>query len=50
MGFQIGNTKEDGSNTVRNDLSGWAFIQTDAPLLTTMIWLHASMPRIFRGR
>src|SRR5690242_12203634 len=50
MGFQFGFTKEDGSKTIRNDLSGWAYIQTDSPLLMTMIWLHAVMPRVFRGR
>jgi hypothetical protein len=50
MGFQIGYTKEDGSKTIRNDLSGWAYIETKAPLVMTMIWLHAAMPRVFRGK
>ncbi|OBH10676.1 DUF6602 domain-containing protein [Mycobacterium sp. E1747] len=50
MGFQIGITKQDGSKTVRNDYSGWTYLETDAPLVITMIWLHAAMPRIFRGK
>ncbi|MDW5614229.1 MULTISPECIES: DUF6602 domain-containing protein [Mycolicibacterium] len=50
MGFQVGFDKADGSKTIRNDLSGWGFVETDAPLVITMIWLHAAMPRIFRGR
>ncbi|EFG74078.1 hypothetical protein HMPREF0591_5963 [Mycobacterium parascrofulaceum ATCC BAA-614] len=50
MGFRIGITKEDGSKTVRNDYSGWTYLETDAPLVITMIWLHAAMPRVFRGR
>lgn len=50
MGFQIGINKEDGSKTVKNDYSGWAYLETDAPLVITMIWLHAAMPRVFRGR
>ncbi|MGE2713490.1 DUF6602 domain-containing protein [Mycolicibacterium litorale] len=50
MGFQIGITKQDGSKTIRNDYSGWTYLETDAPLVITMIWLHAAMPRIFRGK
>lgn len=50
MGFQIGINKEGGSKTVRHDYSGWAYLETDAPLVITMIWLHAAMPRLFRGR
>lgn len=50
MGFQIGLQKEDGSKTVKNDYAGWAYLETDAPLVITMIWLHAAMPRIFRGK
>lgn len=50
MGFQIGLQKEDGSKTVKNDYAGWTYLETDAPLVITMIWLHAAMPRIFRGK
>lgn len=50
MGFHIGYTKADGSKAVRNDLSGWAFVKTESPLVMTMVWLHAAMPRIFRGK
>ena len=49
MGFQIGLQKEDGSKTVKNDYAGWAYAETDAPLVLTMIWLHAAMPRVLRG-
>lgn len=50
MGFQVGLQKEGGSKTVKNDYAGWAYLETDAPLVITMIWLHAAMPRIFRGK
>ena len=50
MGFQIGLQKEDGSKNLKDDYAGWAFLETDAPLVITMIWLHAAMPRIFRGK
>ncbi|BCI82056.1 hypothetical protein MTY66_36810 [Mycolicibacterium sp. TY66] len=49
MGIHIGFEKADGSKTMRNDLSGWSYVRTDAPLVFTLAWLHASMPRIFRG-
>jgi hypothetical protein len=49
MGIQIGLHNEDGSKSVKNDYAGWAYAETDAPLVLTMIWLHAAMPRIFRG-
>ncbi|CDQ44836.1 DUF6602 domain-containing protein [Mycolicibacterium neoaurum] len=50
MGFQFGFTSEDGSKSIRNDLSGWAYVPTGSPLVLTMVWLHAAMPRVFRGR
>lgn len=50
MGFQIGITKADGSKTIKDDYAGWTYLETDAPLVITMIWLHAAMPRVFRGR
>lgn len=49
MGFQVNFKGEDGSTTTQTD-AGWAFLGTDAPLVYTMIWLHAVMPRVFRGR
>lgn len=49
MGIQIGFEKSDGSKTLRNDLSGWGYVKTDVPLIFTLAWLHAAMPRIFRG-
>ncbi|OBJ46845.1 hypothetical protein A5630_10920 [Mycolicibacterium mucogenicum] len=49
MGIQIGIMQADGSKTMRTDLSGWAYVKTDAPLVFTLAWLHAAMPHIFRG-
>ena len=31
------------------DEIGWIFMPTDAPLAWLLTWLHASMPRVFRG-
>jgi hypothetical protein len=50
MGFYVGIATKDGSQTVRNDVSGWAYLKTDTPLVLMMAWLNAAMPRIFRGQ
>ncbi|MCV7239802.1 DUF6602 domain-containing protein [Mycolicibacterium celeriflavum] len=50
LGIRVGFEKPDGSKTVREDLSGWAFVKTDAPLVLTLAWLNAAMPRVFRGQ
>jgi hypothetical protein len=50
LGIRIGFEKPDGSKTVRDDLSTWAFVGTAAPLVLTLAWLNAAMPRVFRGQ
>jgi hypothetical protein len=32
------------------NLTGWAFIPTDAPLAFTLMWLHSAMPQMIRGK
>lgn len=49
MGMAIGFEQSDGSMTMRPDLSEWVFMDTDAPLAWTLAWLHAAMPRVYRG-
>jgi hypothetical protein len=50
MGIHIGFEQPDGSKTIRDDLSGWAFVQTETPLVWTLAWLNTAMPRVFRGQ
>ncbi|SIL58387.1 Uncharacterised protein [Mycobacteroides abscessus subsp. abscessus] len=48
MGIHFGVEDVDGPKS-RDDLSGWAFLETEAPLAWTLAWLNASMPRMLRG-
>lgn len=50
MGMKVGFRQPDGSTTIEEDLSGWAFIGTESPLVLTLAWLNAVMPRVFRGK
>lgn len=50
LGMQISFEQPDGSKTVREELSGWAYVETDARLVLTMAWLDAAIPRVFRGQ
>jgi hypothetical protein len=50
MGISIGFEQQDGTKQVRDDLPGWAFVESDAPLAWTLAWLNAAMPRVLRGR
>lgn len=49
MGMRIGIEQEDGTKQLRDDVVGWAFVETDAPLAWTLAWMHAAMPRVLRG-
>lgn len=49
MGIRFGIQKNDGTKQLRDDLFGWAFVGTDAPLAWMLAWLNAAMPRIIRG-
>ncbi len=49
MGIRIGFEDQDGNKQLRDDVSGWAFVETDAPLAWTLAWMHAAMPRVLRG-
>lgn len=49
MGIRLSVEQQDGTKQVRNDLSGWAFLETDASLAWTLAWLNAAMPRVLRG-
>lgn len=50
MGIRIGIDQPDGTRQIRDDVSGWAFVETDAPLAWTLAWMNAAMPRVLRGR
>ncbi|MDI3313718.1 MAG: hypothetical protein QJR12_05375 [Mycobacterium sp.] len=50
LGIRIGFENPDGSKTVRDDVSGWTFVETHAALVLTLAWLNAAMPRVFRGQ
>ena len=50
MGIRIGIEQQDGTKQLRDDVFGWAFVETDAPLAWTLAWLNAAMPRVVRGR
>lgn len=50
MGITFGIERPDGTKEPSSDLSGWAFVETDASLAWTLAWLNASMPRVLRGR
>jgi hypothetical protein len=45
-GNPFGMTLRDGPPGL---VTGWAFMETSAPLAWTLAWLHSSMPRILRG-
>ena len=50
IGIQVGVEKPDGTKELRNDMAGWAFLETGASLAWTLAWLNAAMPRVLRGR
>ncbi|MBF9351755.1 hypothetical protein BKG80_22450 [Mycobacteroides chelonae] len=50
LGLEIAFQQTDGSRTIQKDLSTWAFIETEAPLVLTLAWLNSAMPRMLRGR
>jgi hypothetical protein len=49
MGIKIGSEQPDGTRQLHDDVSGWAFVETDAPLAWTLAWMNAAMPRVLRG-
>jgi hypothetical protein len=49
MGIKIG-VQQQGGPEIRDDLCGWAFVETEASLAWTLAWLNAAMPRVLRGR
>jgi len=49
MGMRIGIEAPDGTRTTHDDLSAWAFVETESPLAWMLAWLSTTMPRIFRG-
>lgn len=50
MGIKVGIEKPDGTKEVREDMTGWAFMETGASLAWLLAWLSAAMPRVLRGR
>jgi hypothetical protein len=49
MGISFGFEQPDGTKKVRDDISGWAFLETGAALAWLLAWLNAAMPRVLRG-
>ena len=49
MGISFGVEQQDGTKQLRDDISGWAFLETGASLAWTLAWLNAAMPRVLRG-
>lgn len=49
LGMSVGFEQPDGSTTMRDEPT-WAFVGTESPLVLTLAWLNAVMPRVFRGK